>query len=312
MERRKFIEALAVTLGLSAGQAMGQTAATGDAPRRWKGRADSSVKRWDVITVGNLSRNRYWGESDAKAVRPVLCTCTLVVGDGFALLVDPSIKDGVEMAREFDRRTGKKPDFITACFVTHEHGDHWAGLENFPRARWLAAPLWPTRSTATPSFPSPSRGRRGGCWMHSTLSRRLATPQVTTRYVSTAKGARSQRPATPLQPTISSEIGVASTIPSISKRPLAAWINLPAWPTSSCPGMTTSSWSIKPTCRYRIALTRSHSDPTAPEVPFTVDAFFPAGSPPVCNASWNGLLGIDRKHRLQSNAEFDFIGFTRR
>jgi len=33
---------------------------------RWKGRRSSSVKRWDVITIGNLSRNRYWGESDAR------------------------------------------------------------------------------------------------------------------------------------------------------------------------------------------------------------------------------------------------------
>jgi glyoxylase-like metal-dependent hydrolase (beta-lactamase superfamily II) len=73
-------------------------------------------------------------------VRPVLCTCTLITGDGFAVLVDPSVRDAAEIARELDRRTGKKPDTVTACFVTHEHGDHWAGLSNFPQARWLAAP----------------------------------------------------------------------------------------------------------------------------------------------------------------------------
>jgi len=33
----------------------------------------AKVSRWDVITVGNLSRNRYWGEADNKAVREVLC-----------------------------------------------------------------------------------------------------------------------------------------------------------------------------------------------------------------------------------------------
>lgn len=27
----------------------------------------AKVTRWDVITIGNLSRNRYWGESDAIA-----------------------------------------------------------------------------------------------------------------------------------------------------------------------------------------------------------------------------------------------------
>jgi glyoxylase-like metal-dependent hydrolase (beta-lactamase superfamily II) len=120
--------------------AAGQTVPPADAARRWKGRADSKVKRWDVITVGNLSRNRYWGEGNDVAVRPVLSTCTLVIGEEFALLVDPGVKDAAEMAREFDRRTGKRLGIVTACFVTHEHGDHWAGLENFPRARWLAAP----------------------------------------------------------------------------------------------------------------------------------------------------------------------------
>jgi glyoxylase-like metal-dependent hydrolase (beta-lactamase superfamily II) len=106
----------------------------------WKGKSDSKVRRWDVITIGNLSRNRYWGESDEKGVRGVLCTCTLVRGDGFALLADPSIADGEQMARELDRRSGLGPRDVTAVFVTHEHGDHYAGIANFEGARWLASP----------------------------------------------------------------------------------------------------------------------------------------------------------------------------
>jgi hypothetical protein len=35
----------------------GQSAAAGT--HAWKGRKDSKVQRWDVITIGNLSRNRY-------------------------------------------------------------------------------------------------------------------------------------------------------------------------------------------------------------------------------------------------------------
>jgi hypothetical protein len=54
----------------------------------WKGRKNSKVKRWDVITIGNLSRNRYWGESDAKGVRSAICTCTVIQGDGFRLAVE--------------------------------------------------------------------------------------------------------------------------------------------------------------------------------------------------------------------------------
>ena len=110
------------------------------ARHKWKGRKDSKVKRWDVITIGNLSRNRYWGESDANGVRSAICTCTLIAGEGFHLLVDPSLADGAEMARELDRRTGIKPRDITAVFVTHEHGDHLAGITHFPDSKWLAAP----------------------------------------------------------------------------------------------------------------------------------------------------------------------------
>jgi N-acyl homoserine lactone hydrolase len=44
------------------------------------------------------------------------------------------------MVRELDRRTGTKPHDITAVFVTHEHGDHLAGITHFPDSKWLAAP----------------------------------------------------------------------------------------------------------------------------------------------------------------------------
>ncbi len=99
-----------------------------------------AVERWAVVTVGNLSRNSYWGESNAKPYRDVLCTCTLIAGKGFNLVVDPSVADKAGMARELDRRTGLKLDDITAVFLTHDHDDHFAGLEHFQKAAWLAAP----------------------------------------------------------------------------------------------------------------------------------------------------------------------------
>jgi glyoxylase-like metal-dependent hydrolase (beta-lactamase superfamily II) len=115
--------------------------ASGAAPSaQWKGKRDSKVKRWDIITIGNLSRNRYWGEGDAKGVRSAICTCTAVQGEGFRLIVDPSLSSAEDMAKELDRRTGLKPRDITAVFVTHEHGDHWFGLPHFSEAKWLAAP----------------------------------------------------------------------------------------------------------------------------------------------------------------------------
>lgn len=96
------------------------------------------IRRWAVITIGNLSRNRYWGESDEKGVRPAICTCTLIEGAGFRLLVDPSLENPEQMARELDRRAGLKLSDVTTVFITHEHADHFAGLAHFPDARWLA------------------------------------------------------------------------------------------------------------------------------------------------------------------------------
>ncbi|HEY3439302.1 MAG TPA: MBL fold metallo-hydrolase [Paludibaculum sp.] len=108
-------------------------------PIAYAAAAPARVNRWTVITIGNLSRNRYWGESDAKPLRGAICTCTLISGDGFHLLVDPSLAAAEEMAKELDRRTGLKLDDINGIFVTHEHGDHYYGIEHFRKAQWWAA-----------------------------------------------------------------------------------------------------------------------------------------------------------------------------
>jgi glyoxylase-like metal-dependent hydrolase (beta-lactamase superfamily II) len=101
--------------------------------------ATGKVDRWSVITIGNLSRNQYWGEPNDKAFRDVLCTCTLISGNGFRLLVDPSVASADGMAKELNRRTGLKLSDITAIFITHEHADHVAGLANFPAPPWYAS-----------------------------------------------------------------------------------------------------------------------------------------------------------------------------
>ncbi|MFB3882238.1 MAG: MBL fold metallo-hydrolase [Armatimonadota bacterium] len=98
------------------------------------------IRRWDIITIGNLSRNRYWGEGDEKRLRDAWCTCTLITGRDFRLMVDPSLRNPAAMAAELDRRTGLKPEAIDAVFITHHHGDHHWGVEAFPSAKWLAAP----------------------------------------------------------------------------------------------------------------------------------------------------------------------------
>lgn len=92
------------------------------------------------ITKPYLSRNRYWGEREDTAYRAAICTSTLITGDGFRLLVDPPYDDAEGMVTELFRRTGLKPDAVTAAFLTHQHGDHLAGLKHFPHAAWFAAP----------------------------------------------------------------------------------------------------------------------------------------------------------------------------
>ncbi len=140
----------------AAGRVLGAEPAAGLNPSsRWKGRQNSKVKRWDVITIGNLSRNRYWGESDAKGVRSAICTCTLTQGEAFRLLVDPSLSSADEMINELDRRTGLKPRDINAVFVTHEHADHWFGLTHFAAAQWLAAPEVAAALNQTNKLPKP-------------------------------------------------------------------------------------------------------------------------------------------------------------
>lgn len=38
------------------------------------------IQRWEIITIGNLRSNRYWGEREEEPYRPFSCTCTLIEG----------------------------------------------------------------------------------------------------------------------------------------------------------------------------------------------------------------------------------------
>jgi glyoxylase-like metal-dependent hydrolase (beta-lactamase superfamily II) len=88
-----------------------------------------------ILTIGQFSRNIFWGESESQSYRGALCTSTLVKGDGVNFIVDPSLPPD-EMAETLFNRSGLRPDAIDAVFLTHAHGDHYVGISCFPGAQW--------------------------------------------------------------------------------------------------------------------------------------------------------------------------------
>lgn len=144
MQRRKFLSSsivLGSMLGIGCSATKNNKEETGSTILKLKGKTSSGVTHWDVITIGNLSRNRYWGESEEKSLHAVICTTTLISGKDFHVIVDPSLESEEAMAAELKRRSGLTPADINVVFMTHEHGDHHAGLKNFPKAQWLASDL---------------------------------------------------------------------------------------------------------------------------------------------------------------------------
>lgn len=106
------------------------------------------VADYDIIVIGHLRWNRYFGESEANPPRgqPSTCTSTLIRGTDaqgapYVLLVDPTLRETAsDYYFDLNRRTGLHAADVTHCYVTHEHMDHQAGLAYFPRAVWCAAP----------------------------------------------------------------------------------------------------------------------------------------------------------------------------
>jgi glyoxylase-like metal-dependent hydrolase (beta-lactamase superfamily II) len=92
--------------------------------------------RWSVLTIGHLSRNRFWGEDDGTARRTPLCTSALVWAGRDVIVVDPPLPPG-EMPGLLDRRAGLAIGDVTRVYLTHFHGDHRAGMEAFADVPWL-------------------------------------------------------------------------------------------------------------------------------------------------------------------------------
>ena len=94
--------------------------------------------RFDIISIGTLSRNRLWNEPDA--LRTPHATTTLIRTGKRHILIDPGLPPQALQARLFER-TGLQPEAIDTVFLTNFRPAHRAGLSLFPAARKLVHEL---------------------------------------------------------------------------------------------------------------------------------------------------------------------------
>ncbi len=91
---------------------------------------------WTILTIGRVSRNKFWGEMER--VREPLCTCTLLHCSAGMMLVDPSLPPE-RMGELLSNQAGLRVEDIQHIFLTHFHHDHRSGLAAFPEAQWWMA-----------------------------------------------------------------------------------------------------------------------------------------------------------------------------
>lgn len=87
-----------------------------------------------IVSIGALSRNRFWGENEAR--RAAHATTTLIRDGKTTLLIDPGLP-GPLLAQRLDERCGLKPEQVDAVFLTSFRPVHRRSLELFDRAAWM-------------------------------------------------------------------------------------------------------------------------------------------------------------------------------
>ena len=94
----------------------------------------SSIPRVDIISIGTLSRNLLWNET--QPARTPHATTTLIRAGRRHILVDPGLPAQILAARLFER-TGLKAEQIDTVFLTNFRPAHRAGLSLFAHAKML-------------------------------------------------------------------------------------------------------------------------------------------------------------------------------
>src|SRR5438128_895285 len=88
--------------------------------------------RFDIISIGTLSRNILWNES--QPVRTAHATTTLIRTAKRNILVDPGLPAAALGARLFER-TGLRPEQVDTVFLTNFRPAHRGGLALFGDAK---------------------------------------------------------------------------------------------------------------------------------------------------------------------------------
>src|SRR5690349_19947200 len=96
--------------------------------------SSSSSPRVDIISIGTLSRNLVWGET--QPIRTPHSTTTLIHHGPRHILVDPGLPSQILAARLLER-TGLKAEQIDTIFLTNFRPAHRAGLSMYGRVHLL-------------------------------------------------------------------------------------------------------------------------------------------------------------------------------
>ena len=92
--------------------------------------------RVEIISIGTLSRNPFWGETGA--VRAPHATTTLIRDGNTTILVDPAVPAEL-MIHRLHERLGLRPEQIDIVFLTNFRPAHRRSLALFKDADWLIA-----------------------------------------------------------------------------------------------------------------------------------------------------------------------------
>src|SRR5438045_9237030 len=90
--------------------------------------------RVDIISIGTLSRNRLWNETEV--LRTPHATTTLIRAGSKRILVDPGLPAPAISAR-LNERTGLRPEQIDVIFLANFRFAHRRGLAAFDSAKVL-------------------------------------------------------------------------------------------------------------------------------------------------------------------------------